>query len=145
MSMKLKAEDVDYIVIHCAATPATMDIGAEEINRWHRQRGFWKIGYHYVIRRDGSLEAGRDLTEIGAHVKGFNSRSIGVCLVGGIDEDGMPENNFTGDQFGALKCLLLYLRGHFPDAEIVGHRDLPDVNKDCPSFEVKQWLEEVNV
>ena len=145
MSMKLKSEDVEYIVIHCAATPSSMDVGVEEIDRWHRERGFWKVGYHYVIRRDGSLESGRDITEMGAHVKGFNSRSIGVCLIGGVDKDGLPEDNFTDDQFGSLRALMLYLVGHFPDAEIVGHRDLPGVRKDCPSFEVKQWLKKEDI
>lgn len=138
----------DYIIIHCSATPPTMDIGAKEIDRWHRERGFLKIGYHFVIRRNGSVEKGREVNEVGAHAKPWNNRSIGVCLVGGIKGGDRqdrsftnPENNFTDAQWNRLRALLGVLKADYPDAETIGHRDVPGVAKACPSFDVGQWLQ----
>lgn len=134
----------DYLVVHCAATKASMDIGAEEIRLWHRQRGWFDIGYHYVIRRDGSIENGRPITRPGAHARGFNHISLGICLVGGVAEDGKtPEDNFTPEQYATLYDLLTGLLTQYPDANLVGHRDLPNVNKACPSFDVNKWFDDM--
>ena len=131
----------DFIVIHCAATKPNQDIGAAEIRKWHvEDRGWSDIGYHQVIRRNGAIELGRPLNVSGAHAKNFNSRSVGVCLVGGIDVDGNPEDNFTEAQMDSLSVTLDYWKRIYPDAEILGHRDLPGVSKACPSFDVKEWL-----
>lgn len=137
-----KRKETKYIAIHCSATGGDMDIGAKEIDRWHRQKGFFSIGYHYVIRRDGTLELGRDEDAIGAHVQGYNAVSIGICLVGGVNADDISkaENNFTEAQFIRLRDLLVDLRVRYPDAEVLGHRDFPDVAKACPSFDVRKWL-----
>jgi N-acetylmuramoyl-L-alanine amidase len=124
-----------------------MNIGAAEIDRWHRQKGWRKIGYHFVIKRDGTIESGRGLTEIGAHAAGYNSVSIGICLVGGVSEQDVKkaENNFTTPQMKALRYLLSNLLDtSFPKAEVLGHRDLPGVAKDCPSFDVQKWFYGVN-
>lgn len=139
---KLNPEDVRFLVVHCSATQAKSDIGAKEITRMHRERGFLTIGYHFVIRRSGTVEGGRELDTIGAHAEGWNSRSVGICLVGGIDKNGKAENNFTDDQFHALAILLQVLREKFPKASVLGHRDLPNVKKDCPCFDVRRWLKE---
>lgn len=137
----LLPENVKYLVVHCAATPPSADIGAKEIDRWHRARGFFQIGYHKVIRRNGVIEDGRPLDMPGAHARGFNHLSIGVCLVGGVAEDGKtPENNFTDEQWPSLRVLLKELKVRFPNATILGHRDLPDVHKACPSFGVREYL-----
>lgn len=148
----MSPSDIKYIVVHCSATQATADIGAAEIDQWHKARGWKKIGYHYVIRRDGKIEGGRALNEIGAHVHGYNAVSWGVCLAGGIDHNGKAENNFTSDQMAALHALLQNLKEQAPHAHILGHRDLsPDVNgdgiieswefiKECPSFDVRAWI-----
>lgn len=139
----MNPEDVKFIVIHCADTPAKMDIGAAEIDRWHRKNGWNGIGYHYVIRRDGSLEHGRKVTQPGAHVYGHNRESLGICLVGGRSDEGLTsENNFTPEQFGCLAGLVLELGLAFPAAQVVGHRDL-DKRKACPSFDVKAWAHDV--
>lgn len=139
-------QDVKYIAIHAAATKPGMDIGAKEIQEWHRERGWSEIGYHYVIRRDGYLErGGRMLYEQGAHVAGWNHCSVGICLVGGIDNNGLPQNNFTPNQYTTLEDLLIELRMFYPDAVIQGHRDFPDVRKACPCFDVKTWLQEVGL
>lgn len=141
-----KRKETKYIAVHCAATPAGMDIGVKEIDRWHRTKGFLKIGYHFVIRRTGQIELGRDEDEIGAHVQGYNAVSIGVCLVGGVDADDVSkaENNFTKEQFSTLRTLLERLQIQYPDAEVLGHRDFPDVAKACPSFDVRAWLKSTN-
>lgn len=120
----------------------------------HRARGFFMIGYHLVIRRDGSIESGRPIDTKGAHVEGFNHNSIGVCMVGGVNEahPTRAEDNFTDAQFETLAITLKQLHTAYPEARICGHRDLsPDLNKDgiiqprewlkmCPSFSVADFL-----
>lgn len=127
------------IVVHCSATPPSMDIGREEIREWHLDRGFSDIGYHWVIRRNGDVEAGRPGGDIGAHAQGYNSLSVGLCLVGGVDGMLRPDANFTRAQYDQLESLLIGLQHAYPEATIVGHRDLPEVTKACPSFDVKAW------
>lgn len=136
-------KQTNYIVVHCSATSNKADIGAKEIDRWHRAKGFLKIGYHYVIRRDGTVETGRAEEEIGAHVLDYNAVSLGICMVGGVDADNINKavNNFTNAQFVALAKLLRELKVRYPNAEILGHRDFPNVKKACPSFDVKDWLD----
>lgn len=129
------------IFIHCSATRPEQDIGAAEIDRWHRDRGWTGIGYHGVIRRSGSFEYGRDFRSVGAHAKGHNSDSIAICLVGGVDAQGRPENNFTDSQFKTLRKTLTFFQAVYPMAEIVGHNQFS--NKACPSFDVPTWLREV--
>lgn len=135
----------DMIVVHCAATKPSMDIGAREIGQWHRAQGWLAIGYHFVIRRDGQVEEGRPHDVVGSHVQGYNERSIGVCLVGGINDKGQPEDNFTDAQKAALHALLwrytsgIEHEGLYADLPVVGHRDL-DKGKACPSFDVQAWL-----
>lgn len=131
-------QEVRYIVIHAADTPASMDIGVDEIRQWHLRRGFFDVGYHYVIRRDGTIENGRPTDRPGAHARGFNHLSIGICMVGGGD----GENNYTDDQWDALGGLVTGLKVAHPDSEVLGHRDLPNVNKLCPSFDVRTWWQQ---
>ena len=119
-----------------------MDIGVGEIREWHIQRGFSDVGYAYVIRRDGTLEPGRPQWAVGAHVSGSNHRSVGLCLVGGIDVRGLADFNFTRPQMGRLEALLSILCREYPGAEVIGHRDVPGVAKSCPSFDVPSWWDE---
>lgn len=137
----------EFIVIHCSATDDGVDIGAAEIDKWHRAKGWAMIGYHLVIRRDGTVEAGRALELTGAHVEGWNSKSVGVCLVGGVEADDMnrARNNFTAAQWIALERVARQLRGRWPAAKICGHRDFPGVRKACPSFDVAEWLGRVGL
>lgn len=130
----------DLIVIHCADTYPDMDIGVKEIDRWHRARGFLMVGYHFVIRRDGSVETGRHVDEAGAHVAGANHRSVGICVVGGKsrDNDG-PENNFTEAQWNTLSLVVGEMLAKYPTAKVVGHNEL-NKGKACPTFDVQQWL-----
>lgn len=136
-----KRTRTDFIVIHCAATPPTMDVGVKEIREWHKQRGFNDVGYHFIIRRDGTREKGRDINVVGAHVVGYNHKSVGICLVGGVSRDHKPENNFTEAQWTTLLLTLRELHEEFPRAVIVGHRDL-DAGKECPSFSVSEYVDD---
>ena len=80
--------NIKYIIVHCSATAEGKDFKEKDIDKWHRQRGFTCIGYHYVVDLDGKIEVGRPESQIGAHCKGYNSVSIGVCYVGGVAKDG---------------------------------------------------------
>lgn len=141
MNIKTRAK-TDYIVVHCSATPPKMNIGVAEIDQWHRKRGFIKVGYHFVIRRNGLVEAGRAVDEVGSHVAGHNSNSVGICMVGGLDDKLKPAAEFTKDQWTALEGLLRNLKSLYPAAEILGHRDFPGVAKDCPCFDVRKFVKE---
>ncbi len=132
---------IRYIVIHCAATRPEQDIGVKEIDQWHKQRGWVGCGYHHVIRRDGTIEDGRPLNKIGAHVRGHNRESIGVCLVGGLNAKGKADANFTHEQYVSLNKLIIELKYKFTNAKVLGHRDL-DPMKACPCFCVGSWLQD---
>lgn len=140
-----RRKTTQYIAIHCSATSEKADIGAKEIDRWHRAKGFLSIGYHYVIRRNGVVEQGRPEEDIGAHVQDYNAVSVGVCMVGGVDANDIKKavNNFTPEQFAALAKLVRELKTRYPDAIVQGHRDFPNVAKACPSFDVKGWLKTI--
>lgn len=134
--------DLNAIIVHCAYTKPSMDIGVAEIRRWHTDpkpagRGWMDIGYHYVIRRDGTVETGRPMEAAGAHAKGHNQNSIGICLVGGMSDTGEAEFNFTRAQMSALEALVEQLTDLYGIEEVFGHRDVAD--KECPCFNVKQW------
>jgi len=147
---------IDTLVVHCAATPNGRAVPIEEIDRWHRARGFeraWEarvgagpwagrgphqqaleaIGYHFVIGVHGVTDAGRRLTETGAHARGWNTRGVGICLVG--------TDRFTIGQWETLRALVRSLPRKLPRLHhILGHRDLPGVHKSCPGFDVAAWL-----
>lgn len=151
--MRPNRSRTDYVVWHCSATSPSQDIGSAQISIMHKARGFDDIGYALVIKRDGKIETGEDLKKRAAHVKGFNSVSVGIVMIGGVDEDGNSENNFTEKQWQAAKHAFEFLTLLYPNAQHVGHRDLsPDKNndgnvqrnefiKDCPCFSVSQWVE----
>ena len=134
-------EETKYIVIHCSQTRPSQNIGAKDIDRWHREQGWLKIGYATVIKRDGIIEQGREDDEVQAAVKGYNHNSFNLCLIGGAKEEDwkQPDDNFTGEQWESLKKELTRLVIKYPDAQILGHRDLDD-KKFCPSFDVRQYL-----
>lgn len=124
---------INEIIVHCSATPEGKDYTVAQIDQWHRQRGFDCIGYHYVIYRDGSVHKGRGEQRIGAHCKGHNANSIGVCYIGGCATDGKTaKDTRTTAQKAALVKLLRELRQRYPKATIHGHRDY--AAKACPSF-----------
>jgi len=133
---------LDEIVIHCTATTGDTrgDVGVDEVRRWHTSppRNWADVGYHFLIRRDGTMEAGRPLDRVGAHVKGHNQTTIGIAYTGGIDpETGEAEDTRTDEQKETLFDLLIALRRIFPTIrKVSGHRDHPGVRKSCPYFDV---------
>ena len=138
--------EIDLLVIHCAATPDGRPNTVLDVDSWHRKLGWerkavyrrsWhpeltSIGYHYFIAIDGLVHPGRSMDEIGAHAVGYNSHSLGICLCG--------TRKFTAEQWLSLRETVLTLQEKFPGIKIVGHRDLPNVSKECPGFDVAAWL-----
>ncbi len=124
---------INKIIIHCTATPKGQNVSVADITNYHRTIGFETIGYHFLIHLDGKIEKGRPLTRIGAHCRGHNADSIGVCYVGGVNAAGKPADTRTEDQRWALRKLLIDLREQFPDARIYSHRDF--AAKACPCFD----------
>lgn len=146
--LKRSKRKINEIIVHCTATPEGRECSVSEIRRWHKQRGFSDIGYHYVVHLDGELEEGRDVDISGAHCSGHNSHSIGVVYVGGLTSDGKKaKDTRTLNQKAALLSLLYELRKLYPNALILGHRDTsPDENgngvvepfewiKSCPCYD----------
>ena len=127
-------ESVRYLILHCSATRCDKDYTAEQLLRDHKTRGFRTVGYHFYIRRDGTITQHRKLLEVGAHCRPWNRCSIGICYEGGLDGKGLPADTRTPAQKAALTQLLQELGRHFPAALTVGHRDL-NPQKACPSFD----------
>ena len=131
--------EINKIIIHCSATPEFRHVTVDDIRRWHVDGNGWSdIGYHYVIPLNGTLQEGRDLRRIGSHVKGHNKDSIGVCYVGGVDEDMKPKDTRTAAQKIAMQKLLLSLTDTYEGITIHGHNEFS--SKACPSFDVQTEL-----
>ena len=129
------ARKIDKIIIHCAATPEGRDIKMETIKSWHVKGNGWSdIGYHYVIELDGTIKEGRPMHRSGAHTKGHNANSIGVCYVGGIDNDKKPKDTRTEAQRQSMDNLIAGLLLDNVDASVHGHNEFSA--KACPSFDV---------
>lgn len=132
-------KSTEAIFVHCSATKPTMDIGVREIRQWHKEQGWLDVGYHFVIRRDGTVEEGRNIDAVGSHVKDYNHNSVGICLVGGVDSSNKFAANFTPIQMERLRSLLVTLQGQYKGAKIRAHHSV--AAKACPSFDVKRWWE----
>lgn len=130
------ARKINRIVIHCAATKECQDVKTETVRQWHLDKGWSDIGYHYVIELDGSYGIGRDENTVGAHVKGINTNSIGICYIGGVDKKMNPLDTRTLEQKESLEILIKHLMLKYPDAELCGHNEFS--SKACPSFNVKE-------
>lgn len=129
---------INRIIIHCSATPEGKDYTVDTIRKWHKQKGYSDIGYHYVIYRDGSIMKGRPLEKIGAHTVGYNTGSIGICYIGGLARDcKTPKDTRTKEQKESLLKLVHSLKEQFPNATIHGHNEF--AAKACPSFNVQEW------
>jgi len=133
---------VNEIIIHCSAVKPNQTSSAKQIDAWHRNLGWNGIGYHYVVRRDGTIEVGRKLSQIGAHCKGHNAHSIGVCYEGGLDADGKPADTRTEAQKVSLLRVLKQLKTKFPSATIRGHCDFS--TKSCPCYDATSELSQLN-
>ncbi len=137
---------VNKIIIHCTATPEGRDIPLEEIRRWHLNRGWRDIGYHFLVQRNGEVEEGRPIEQTGAHTKGENFDSIGIAYVGGVESEKqngkwIAKDTRTPEQKDALEDLLCRLKGLYSSAVIYGHNNFS--TKSCPCFDAKteyEWI-----
>lgn len=153
--LKRSRRRIDLILVHCTATPEGKDYTVDQIRQWHtapkpKGQGWSDIGYHYVIYRDGSVHLGRDVDIAGAHCEGYNTHSIGIVYVGGLENipgvptDKLPDKDTrTEAQKLALLDLLVKLRRLYPDAEISGHRNYDKKGKTCPSFDAKNEYRDI--
>lgn len=133
---------IDAIVLHYTATYPDQDLGAADLDKMHRARGWSGIGYHYVIKRDGTVEKGRPDEKVGAHVSGHNAHTLGITCVGGIERATGPNvgvDNRTDAQKAATIKLLHELLTRHPKARITGHRDMPGAATQCPGFDAATW------
>ena len=139
---------IGHIIVHCSATQPTGWFAelpfaeqVAEIKRWHLERGWSDIGYHYLIGRNGAMLEGRPLAAKGAHCKGRNSNSVGICLIGGFgsSENDNPEDHFTPKQLDALRLLIASIKRKHTITRISGHNE--HAAKACPGFNVPRWLE----
>lgn len=134
---KRELDSIHTIFIHCSATPEGRDVKVEEIDKWHRERGFNGIGYHYYVDVWGNVHTGRSIDRVGAHVKGENVNSIGICYAGGIDQDGGAKDTLTPKQFDSIRTLVLSLGEVLQKPlNLRGHNEVS--NKACPCFTVKE-------
>lgn len=128
--------EITEIIVHSSDSPNLLGDRrldtAEDVHRWHKQKGWAGIGYHWVIDETGSREAGRPMYWQGAHAKGHNKHSIGICLIG--------KDEFNDAQIQELSALVVQLKEQFPSAKVIGHRDV-NPNKTCPGFDVAEWYE----
>lgn len=139
-------ENVKWIVIHYSATPVESDFSAADIDRIHTNRGFREIGYHKYIRKSGIVEKGRDLDqpgrfEQGAHSKGENAASIGVCFEGGVyaSDPNTGLDTRTPAQTESMIRVIDELLERYPNAKVTGHRDMPGAATQCPGFDASKW------
>lgn len=132
---------INEIIVHCTATQDGKNIKVEDINRWHKQRGWNMIGYHYVVYLDGTIHQGRSEDQIGAHCLKHNTNSIGVVYVGGLDANGKPKDTRTEAQKQGLRKLLTELKRKYPKATIHSHKDFAP--KACPSFDATKEYKDV--
>lgn len=135
--------DINRIIIHCSATPEGRDIDAATIRGWHVNERKWSdIGYHYVIKLNGEIESGRPLDISGAHVKGHNADSIGICYIGGMDEDMNPKDTMLECQEESLRELIFSLRMVW-DKHLTLHGHNEYASKACPSFKVSEKFKDI--
>lgn len=129
---------INKIIIHCTATIEGKEYSVDTIRQWHKQRGFSDIGYHYIIHLDGTIETGRPIEIAGAHCKGYNSNSIGICYVGGLDTQLKAKDTRTQEQKESLNELIVNMLEKYPQATVHGHNEF--AKKECPCYNVKdEW------
>lgn len=142
MIVGTEMREINKIIIHCSATKEGELFTVEDIDRWHKARGFKGIGYHYVIYLNGRIKNGRPVNEIGAHCKGYNKNSIGICYIGGLDKNGKPKDTRTPEQKEAILMLLDILKKEYPNATVHGHYEF--AAKACPVFCVEEEYAKYN-
>jgi N-acetylmuramoyl-L-alanine amidase len=133
----LNAKNIQYLVIHCSDTEDKNELSAIDIHKMHLGFGWDGIGYHKVILKSGEIQNGRPEYWVGAHVRGKNNISLGVCLIG--------RTSFTPKQFISLKKVLQKWKILYPRAKIIGHCDVTNTKKTCPNFDVEKWIQKISI
>lgn len=128
--------DINKIILHCSATPEGRDVSVDTIRKWHLDRGWSDIGYHYVIELDGTIKEGRPVERQGAHVRGLNVNSIGICYIGGCDANMKPKDTRNEAQKASIYYLINNLMTEYPNSTLHGHNEFS--SKACPSFDVQK-------
>lgn len=134
---------INEIILHCTATKEGVNYNVNDVDKWHKARGFKGIGYHYLILLDGTVMPGRPVNEIGAHTLGHNQNSIGICYVGGLDKNGKAKDTRTPEQKLAMYKLIYDLLQSYPKAVVHVHNEF--ANKACPCFSREQLMNELNL
>ena len=133
---------INEIIIHCSATREGQQVTVDTIKDWHLAKGWNDIGYHFYIDLDGTINKGRDIDKMGAHCKGHNRNSIGICYCGGVEADGKtPKDTRTQEQKDSLLHVLKTLKAMYPEAVIYSHNEF--ANKACPSFDATEEYENI--
>ena len=134
--------NVNEIIVHCSATREEQQVSVDTIRDWHLAKGWNDIGYHFYIELDGTIKKGRDIDKTGAHCKGHNRNSIGLCYCGGVESDGKtPKDTRTETQKESMLHVLKTLKAMYPDAIIYSHNEF--ANKACPSFDATEEYENI--
>tara|TARA_B110000114_G_scaffold21101_1_gene20082 strand:- start:87 stop:524 length:438 start_codon:yes stop_codon:yes gene_type:complete len=137
-----KMRNVNEIIVHCSATREGQQVTVDTIRDWHLAKGWNDIGYHFYIDLDGTINKGRDIDKMGAHCKGHNRNSIGICYCGGVEADGKtPKDTRTQEQKDSLLNVLKTLKAMYPEAVIYSHNEF--ANKACPSFDATEEYENI--
>jgi N-acetylmuramoyl-L-alanine amidase len=132
---------ITKIILHSSATPEGREVTVEDIDRWHKERGWSGIGYHYVIDLKGNVHEGRPIERSGAHCKGHNKHSIGVCYIGGVNQAMKAKDTRTAFQKPAMHNFLMELMAAHEGATLHGHNEFS--NKACPSFDVQEVYKDI--
>jgi len=139
-----KDREVHSIIIHCSASKVDLKTNAKTIHKWHLDRGFSGCGYHFVITGDGTIQYGRDTKNIGSHAKGHNTGTIGVCYIGGVDSKGkVIVDSMNEAQSHSMKTIIRTLKKIYGSKTVIGHNELPYVNKACPCLSMDLLREEL--
>lgn len=134
--------NINKIIVHCTATPEGREVSVNDLHRWHVEENGWSdIGYHWYVDLNGTLHECRPEYRSGAHAKGYNKNSVGICYAGGCDSEMNPKDTRTDAQKETLRCIIEDLKGRYPQAEIIGHRDVS--SKSCPSFDAKTEYQDI--
>ena len=133
-----KRKKTTEIIIHCTATKEGQDFSVESVHKMHLANGWSGIGYNYLIYRNGEIWEGRPEECSGAHTTDHNSKSVGICYVGGLDKNGKAKDTRTPQQIASMIWLCRLMHKKYPDATFHGHREF--ANKACPCFDVKTWM-----
>ena len=136
--------DINRVVLHCTATQPDASIQSI-LNYWKHVKKWRSVGYHWIISPCGYAKSLAPIHEVTNGARGFNSDSIHIAYIGGVDKNNMPKDTRTKEQKDKTEFLLRGLRGQFPDIDITGHNKLKGVKKACPSFDIDEWLKDIEL